>query len=357
MILPVLNDRKTADDIIIDINSLQKYYEVQGSTVKDALGFGEPRYVKAVEDASFQVRKGRTLGIVGESGCGKSTLIKTIIGLEQSTGGEARFLGFDITDEIANRDEGLIQELQMVFQNPDSTMNPSYTVGQQIGRPMERFKTVPREQIRGEVIRLLESMRLGVNYYDRLPRQLSGGEKQRVGIARALASRPDLVLCDEPVSALDVSVQAAILNLLLEVQNEFETTLIFIAHDLSVVRFFSDYVAVMYLGQIMEIGPAEAIYAPPYHPYTEALLSAVPIPDPTAKQKRIRLEGSVPSAIAPPQGCRFNTRCPRRQLLADPDVCLTIPPWREVGEEHRVFCHHDLETLSSFEPVIEKAGN
>jgi peptide/nickel transport system ATP-binding protein len=309
--------------------------------------------VKAVEDASFQVRKGRTLGIVGESGCGKSTLIKTIIGLENSTSGEARFLGFDITDEIANRDEGLIQELQMVFQNPDSTMNPSYTVGQQIGRPMERFKTGPKNEIRGEVIRLLESMRLGVNYYDRLPRQLSGGEKQRVGIARALASRPDLVLCDEPVSALDVSVQAAILNLLLEVQNEFETTLIFIAHDLSVVRFFSDYVAVMYLGQIMEIGPAEAIYAPPYHPYTEALLSAVPIPDPTAKQKRIRLEGSVPSAIAPPQGCRFNTRCPRRQLLPDPDVCLTTPPWREVDEEHRIFCHHDLETLSSFEPVIE----
>ncbi len=356
MKLPVLNQPKTDGEVIIDVNGLKKYYEVMGSSVKDVLGFGEPRYVKAVEDATFDVRKGRTLGIVGESGCGKSTLIKTIIGLEETTGGDARFLGFDITEEIAERDEGLIQELQMVFQNPDSTMNPSYTVGQQISRPMERFKTVPKNQIRGEVIRLLESMRLGANYYDRLPRQLSGGEKQRVGIARALASRPDLVLCDEPVSALDVSVQAAILNLLLEVQNEFETTLIFIAHDLSVVRFFSDYVAVMYLGQIMEIGPAEAIYAPPYHPYTEALLSAVPIPDPTAKQKRIRLEGSVPSAIAPPQGCRFNTRCPRRQLLPDPDVCLETPPWREVSEDHRIFCHHDLETLSSFEPVIEKAG-
>jgi peptide/nickel transport system ATP-binding protein len=356
MILPVLNNQRPESDVIIDVKGLKKYYEVQGSTLKDALGFGEPRFVKAVEDASFQVRKGRTLGIVGESGCGKSTLIKTIIGLENSTGGEARFLGFDITDEISNRDQGIIQELQMVFQNPDSTMNPSYTVGQQIGRPMQRFKTVPKEKIRGEVIRLLESMRLGANYYDRLPRQLSGGEKQRVGIARALASRPDLVLCDEPVSALDVSVQAAILNLLLEVQNEFETTLIFIAHDLSVVRFFSDYVAVMYLGQIMEIGPAEAIYAPPYHPYTEALLSAVPIPDPNAKQKRIRLEGAVPSAIAPPQGCRFNTRCPRRQLLADPDVCLTIPPWRDAGDDHRIFCHHDLETLSNFEPVIEKTA-
>ena len=184
--------------------------------------------------------KGKTLGVVGESGCGKSTLIKTIIGLEETTDGEANFLGFDITDDISDRDERLIQELQMVFQNPDSTMNPSYTVGQQIGRPMQRFKTVPKDQIRDEVVKLLTAMRLGENYYDRLPRQLSGGEKQRVGIARALASRPDLVLCDEPVSALDVSVQAAILNLLLEVQQEFDTTLIFIAHDLSVVRFFSD---------------------------------------------------------------------------------------------------------------------
>jgi peptide/nickel transport system ATP-binding protein len=197
-------------------------------------------------------------------------------------------------------------------------------------------------------------MRLGENYYNRLPRQLSGGEKQRVGIARALASRPDLVLCDEPVSALDVSVQAAILNLLLEVQQEFDTTLIFIAHDLSVVRFFSDDVAVMYLGQIMEIGPADAIYAPPYHPYTEALLSAVPIPDPKVEQKHIRLEGSVPSAIDPPSGCRFHTRCPRRQLLPDGGkICEEeLPPWREIGNGHRIFCHIPEETLRTFDPVI-----
>jgi peptide/nickel transport system ATP-binding protein len=261
-------------------------------------------------------------------------------------------LGFDITGDLTTRDEKLIQELQMVFQNPDSTMNPAYTVGQQIARPMQRFGTVPRNKIRGEVIRLLEAVRLGANYMDRLPRQLSGGEKQRVGIARALASRPDLIMCDEPVSALDVSVQAAVLNLLLEIQDTYGTTMLFIAHDLSVVRFFSDHVAVMYLGQIMEIGPAEAIYAPPYHPYTEALLSAVPIPDPTAHQKRIRLEGSVPSALNPPSGCRFNTRCPRRHLLPDPDVCLTEPPWRDAGQGHRIFCHHTLETLSSFDPVI-----
>jgi peptide/nickel transport system ATP-binding protein len=221
---------------------------------------------------------------------------------------------------------------------------------------MERFKTVPKDQIRSEVIKLLRSMRLGENYYERLPRQLSGGEKQRVGIARALASHPDLVLCDEPVSALDVSVQAAILNLLLEVQQEFGTTMIFIAHDLSVVRFFSDYVGVMYLGQIMEIGPAEAIYAPPYHPYTEALLSAVPIPDPSVEQKHIRLEGTVPSAISPPSGCRFHTRCPRRELMPDGGrLCETdVPPWLEVGEEHRIFCHLPIEPLSSFEPVVTK---
>jgi peptide/nickel transport system ATP-binding protein len=242
----------------------------------------------------------------------------------------------------------------MVSQNPDSTMNPSYTVGQQIGRPMQRFKTVPKDQIRGEVIKLLQSMRLGENYYERLPRQLSGGEKQRVGIARALASRPDLVLCDEPVSALDVSVQAAILNLLLEVQQEFETTLIFIAHDLSVVRFFSDDVAVMYLGQIMEIGPADAIYAPPYHPYTEALLSAVPVPDPTVEQKHIRLEGTVPSAIDPPSGCRFHTRCPRRNLLPENGkVCeQEVPAWQYASDDHRILCHIPVETLQTFDPVV-----
>jgi peptide/nickel transport system ATP-binding protein len=321
------------------------------------LGLEKPGYVKAVENATFKLSKGKTLGVVGESGCGKSTLIKTLIGLEETTSGQAQFLGFDITGDLSSRDEKLIQELQMVFQNPDSTMNPAYTVGQQVARPMQRFKTVPKDQIHNEVIKLLESVRLGATYINRLPRQLSGGEKQRVGIARALASRPDLVLCDEPVSALDVSVQAAVLNLLLNIQHQYETTMIFIAHDLSVVRFFSDYVAVMYLGQIMEIGPAEAIYALPYHPYTEALLSAVPIPDPTAKQKYIRLEGTVPSAINPPSGCRFHTRCPRRHMLPDGGkICETeIPPWREGSDGHRIFCHIPTETLLTFEPVISQS--
>ncbi len=356
---PAVIAQAAADQPILEAKSLKTYYPVKGSSLKDVLGLGEKRFVKAVEDATFQIKRGKTLGVVGESGCGKSTLVKTIIGLEDSTGGDVKFLGFDITGNLSTRDEQVIKELQMVFQNPDSTMNPTYTVGQQIARPIRRFKTVPNDQVRAEVVNLLETMRLGANYFDRLPRQLSGGEKQRVGIARALASRPDLILCDEPVSALDVSVQAAVLNLLLEIQQKYDTTLVFIAHDLSVVRFFSDEIAVMYLGQIMEIGPAEAIYAPPYHPYTEALLSAVPVPDPTAKQKHIRLQGNVPSAINPPAGCRFHTRCPRRNLLPNGGkICQTeIPPWREPDDEHKIFCHLPTDTLTTFEPVISKEGN
>ena len=280
--------------------------------------------MKAVDGVSVSVPKGKTLGVVGESGGGKSTLAKTIVGLESPIGGKAEFLGFDVTIPISRRDLGLIKELQMVFQNPDSTMNPSYTVGRQIGRPLQRFKTVPANQVRAEVVRLLNAVRLDGSYYQRLPRQLSGGEKQRVGIARAFASRPGLVLCDEPVSALDVSVQAAVLNLLLEIQREYDTTMMFIAHDLSVVRFFSDYVAVMYLGHIVELGPAEAIYAPPYHPYTEALLSAVPIPDPLAEQKHIRLEGIGSQCHGSTQWLRLSHPLPttgyvagRRQDLRD----------------------------------------
>jgi peptide/nickel transport system ATP-binding protein len=350
--LPVIGRGGPNGNNVLEVNGLKKYYEVHGSSLKDVLGLNKPRQVKAVEDVSLFVPKGKTLGIVGESGCGKSTLVKTIIGLEDSTEGKVKFLGIDMTRELSDRDKQFIKELQMVFQNPDSTMNPSFTVGHQIARPMHLFKTVPKDEIREEVIKLLNAMRLGANYYDRLPRQLSGGEKQRVGIARALASHPELVMCDEPVSALDVSVQAAILNLLIDVQNQFGTTLIFIAHDLSVVRYFSDYVAVMYMGQIVEFGPADAIYTPPYHPYTEALLSAVPIPDPAAKQKHIRLEGAVPSSLNPPSGCRFHTRCPRRNMLPDPEVCLTVPPQRDVNEDHRIFCHHSLETLNEIEPVI-----
>ena len=340
-----------AAEPILKVSHAKTYYEAPS---KKLIG-GEKLHVKAVDDVSVTVRKGETLGIVGESGCGKSTLVKTIIGMEKPTGGEFEFMGLDISTPVSKRDLSIIQELQMVFQNPDSTLNPSFTVGAQIGRPLRRFKTVPKAQVRAEVVRLLEMMRLSERYYDRLPRQLSGGEKQRVGIARAIAGRPELVLCDEPVSSLDVSVQAAVLNLLLEIQHELGTTMIFIAHDLSVVRFFCDHIAVMYLGQIAEIGPAEAIYAPPYHPYTEALLAAVPIPDPSVEQKHIRLSGNVPSALNPPSGCRFHTRCPRRaEMLPDGGkTCETeAPPWRDAGNGHRIFCHVPLEKLSQMEAVI-----
>jgi len=348
--LAALTARKAeAAEPILRLQNVKTYYEQEQKSMASLIGLGKKLYVKAVDDVSIEVPKGCTLGIVGESGCGKSTLAKTIVGLEPLTAGKVEFLGFDISVPVSKRDLALIKELQMIFQNPDSTMNPSFTVGHQVGRPLRRFGTVPRQQVRSEVIGLLDAVKLDERYYDRLPRQLSGGEKQRVGIARAFAARPDLVLCDEPVSSLDVSVQAAVLNLLLEIQQEYGTTMLFIAHDLSVVRFFSDYVAVMYLGKFCEIGPAEAIYAPPYHPYTEALLSAVPIPDPRAGQKRIRLSGTVPSALNPPSGCRFNTRCPRKLG----HICeREEPPCRDAGGGHRIYCHIPLEELRQIEPVV-----
>jgi peptide/nickel transport system ATP-binding protein len=346
---------ETRGDSLLSFEELKVYYPQESNSVVSLFGLGEKKYVKAVDDVSVRLSKGRTLGIVGESGCGKSTLAKGLIGLEPVTEGTAEFLGIDITQSVSERDTTLIREMQMVFQNPDSTLNPTYSIGMQIARPIRKFKTVPKNQVKDEVIRLLKAVRLDDFYYDRLPRQLSGGEKQRVGIARALASRPDLIICDEPVSALDVSVQAAVINLLLEIQEIYGSSMIFIAHDLSVVRFFSDDIAVMYLGQIVEIGPAEAIYAPPYHPYTEALLSAVPIPDPEAEQRQIRLSGNVPSALNPPSGCRFHTRCPRRnELLPDGGkICETeVPPWRSKETGHRILCHIPLEELSRLDSVV-----
>jgi len=353
-------ETEASQEELLSFKNLKVYYPQESNSVVSLFGMGEKKFVKAVDDVSVRIAKGRTLGIVGESGCGKSTLVKGIIGLEAVTGGEVEFMGFDASQPVSMRDTRLIQEMQMVFQNPDSTLNPSYSVGFQIARPIRRFKTVPKNQVKSEVIRLLKAVRLPATYYERLPRQLSGGEKQRIGIARALASRPDLIICDEPVSALDVSVQAAVINLLLEIQQVFGSSMIFIAHDLSVVRFFSDDIAVMYLGQIVEIGPADAIYDPPYHPYTEALLSAVPIPDPDVEQKDLRLSGNVPSALNPPDGCRFHTRCPRRhELLPDGGkICETeTPPWRDSQKGHRIFCHIPIEELAKIDPVVHMGNN
>ena len=346
--------RENAGEPILQAEHVKTYYKQRGKSLISLFGLGKKQYVKAVDDVSFAVTKGHTLGIVGESGCGKSTLAKTIVGLESPISGKLEFLGFDILAPVSKRDRRLIKELQMVFQNPDSTLNPSFSVGYQIGRPLRRFRKVSRNQGRKEVIRLLEAVRLDESYYNRLPRQLSGGEKQRVALARAIAGHPKLVICDEPTSSLDVSVQAAILNLLLNLQKEYDIAMIFISHDLSVIRFFSDYVAVMYLGKVCEIGPAEAIYSPPYHPYTEALLSAVPIlPDSSAKQKRIiRLGGMVPSALNPPSGCYFHTRCPRKLG----DICEEQDPPRQIaGKEHYIYCHIPLKELCKMEAVVTLA--
>jgi len=348
---------KDEKHLVLDSQNLKVWYPKAADSVVSLFGLGEKKYVKAVDDVSLRVAKGRTLGLVGESGCGKSSLVKGLIGLEPLTGGKMQFLDIEVKGEVTSRATDLIKEMQMVFQNPDSTLNPSYTVGKQIARPIRRFKTVPANQVKDEVIRLLNAVRLSGTYYDRLPRQLSGGEKQRVGIARALASRPDLIICDEPVSALDVSVQAAVINLLLEIQQTFGSSMIFIAHDLSVVRYFSDDIAVMYLGRIVEIGPAEKIYDPPYHPYTEALLAAVPIADPTAEQKEIRLSGNVPSALNPPSGCYFHTRCPRRaEMLPDGGkICeMEKPPWQQNGEGHRILCHIPIDKLMEIDPVVHQ---
>ena len=321
--------------VLLKVENLRTYYRQESKSLLDLLGLARERYVKAVDDVTFELPKRNTLGVVGESGCGKTTLAKAIIGLEKINNGKAEFLGFDITLPLRDRDVKLIREMQMVFQNPDSTLNPSHSVGKQIARPLKRFKIVPKDQIRTRAVEILRAVRLDAYYYDRLPRQLSGGEKQRVGIARALACRPDLIICDEPVSALDVSVQASVLNLLMDLQEEFGTTVIFIAHDLSVVRFLSDDIAVMYLGQIVELADTDKLFKSPLHPYTDALIQAVPIPDPKARTMKIVLPGEVPSPINPPSGCRFHPRCPYAQ-----DICKKEDaPFEEIEPERFVACH------------------
>jgi peptide/nickel transport system ATP-binding protein len=264
------------------------------------------------------------------------------VGLVEPTGGSIDFDGRPLAGIAADRGREVRRRLPMVFQNPDSTLNPRRSIGQALGRPLELFRGLRGDAGREMATGLLRSVRLDERYLDRLPNQLSGGEKQRVGIARAFATDPDLIVCDEPVSALDVSVQAAILNLLGDLQSREHTSYLFISHDMSVVRYLADRVAVVYLGKICETGPVERVFAPPYHPYTEALLSAVPIADPDARVNPIRLEGSVPGAADPPSGCVFHTRCPRKVGA----ICeQQIPPARVDTEGHTIVCHIPLTTL------------
>ena len=307
--------------------------------------------VRAVSDVELVAGRGQTLAIVGESGCGKSTIAKVLSGLETATSGGVTLDGVEVGAlAVDARAAALKRKLQMVFQNPDSTLNPSHTVGYAIGRALRRLQgRAPADPAAG-VARLLEVVKLSPALAARKPRHLSGGEKQRAAIARALAGDPDVIVADEPVSALDVSVQAAIVNLLTEIQAARGATLVFISHDLAIVRYLADTVAVMYLGTVAELGPVERVFAPPYHPYTEALLSAVPVPDPDHAGARILLEGRVPRADEIPRGCPFATRCPRR---VGPVCDETPPPVQQFGD-HRIACHIPGDELSRLQtPLVQ----
>ncbi len=335
---------------ILAIQHLRKVYRQSASIFAGGGGYD----VKAVNDISMSAGRGMTLAIVGESGCGKSTFAKVLTGLEPATGGKVFLGGQEIgAVPVERRDSRLKRKLQMVFQNPDSTLNPSHSVGFAVERSLRRLKSLGRRESRDVARGLLETVKLPADFARRKPRQLSGGQKQRVAIARALAGDPELLIADEPVSALDVSVQAAIINLLMELQSSRETAMVFISHDLSVVRYLADTVAVMYLGKIVEFGTAEEVFAPPYHPYTEALMSAVPVPDPDIQQKRIILEGAIPSVTNVPPGCPFATRCPRKVGA----ICdTTPPPEHRTPSGHRIACHIPLDELRKVDPVIQRAA-
>ncbi|MBP3477929.1 MAG: dipeptide ABC transporter ATP-binding protein [Oscillospiraceae bacterium] len=289
----------------------------------------------AVDDVSFKLKAGETLGIVGESGCGKTTTGRAILKLHQPTGGQIIFDGQDITDFDSKKMRALRQKMQIIFQDPYSSLPPRSTVGGILSEPVEVHNIVPKDQVKDYVLELMEKCGLRDYYYERYPHEFSGGQRQRICIARALSVNPKLVICDEPVSALDVSIQAQIINLLKKLQREMNLAYVFISHDLSVVKFISDKILVMYLGAVMEFGSKEDIFTNPLHPYTKALFSAVPNPDPTVKAERIKLEGDIPSPANPPKGCRFHTRCPYAK-----EVCKHMTPeYREYEPGHFAACH------------------
>ena len=338
-------------ETILTVTGLKKYYEVAANQM---FGGGETRVVKANEEITFSAREAETVAIVGESGCGKSTLAKILLGLETATEGTVTLGNIEIgSTDIGDRDTGTISSIQMVFQNPFDTLNPSHTVGSQIVRTLERFGIGKSPKDRTErMLELLDLVKLPRAFAKRMPRQLSGGQKQRIGVARAFAGAPKVVVADEPVSALDVSVQAAVTELLMDIQRASRTTMLFISHDLSVVRYIADRVIVMYLGHIVEQGTTDEVFSPPYHPYTEALLSAIPIADTKVVKKHIVLDGDIPSAMNPPSGCPFQTRCPHKNEVPGNRCEAELPPTRTLAGGHQIKCHLADDILDRMEPVV-----
>jgi len=327
------------DNVLLDVRDLKMHFPVTSGILFER----KIADVKAVDGISFAIRQGETLGLVGESGCGKTTVGRCILMLQQPTDGEIIFEGRDLTRMKGGEMRRMRRRMQMIFQDPYASLNPRMTVGSIIGEPLVvHHLGGGRRERRGRVQELMSVVGLNPYYTNRYPHEFSGGQRQRIGIARALAVQPSFIVCDEPISALDVSIQAQIINLLEQLQAEFNLTYLFIAHDLSVVRHISDRVAVMYLGKLMELADRMELYENALHPYTKALLSAIPIPDPVveAERERIILTGDVPSPMRPPPGCVFHTRCP---IASDAHGCRTvIPEWRNVGSganEHRVACH------------------
>jgi oligopeptide/dipeptide ABC transporter ATP-binding protein len=340
------------DDVLLRVEDVVKYFPVHSGQL-----FRRQRdFVHAVEGVSLEVHRGQTLGLVGETGCGKSTLARCIMRLYDLTSGRVTFDGHDISTLSRRRMRPIRRDIQMIFQDPYGSLNPRRRVGSIIGDPFAVHGIASGSERKRRVQEIMERVGLNPEHYNRFPAEFSGGQRQRIGVARALAFRPKLIICDEPVSALDVSIQAQIINLLADLQKEFGLTYIFIAHDLSVVRHVSDRVAVMYLGQITEIAPTAQLWDHPRHPYTDALLSAVPVPDPdhADQRERIILAGDVPSPVAPPSGCRFHPRCPKAAPTCVEQVPVLEPRLGD-GPEHRAACHFpvaDGEDISKARPTI-----